>query len=128
MKRAIIGLVAAGTVVLTVDAAAPASASTVAERQAIGAAHDYLRMSGFSKQGLIDQLDSKYADGYSKAVATYAVNHISVNWAYQAVRVARAYLKMTHFSRRALIAQLSSPYGDEFTRRQAIHAANRVGL
>lgn len=39
-----------------------------------------LSFSAFSKTGLIDQLSSKYGDGFPKADAVFAVNHISENW------------------------------------------------
>jgi hypothetical protein len=120
--------IAAIAVPMTVAAAPASAAPTMAQRQAIGSAHDYLRYMAFSKQGLIDQLDSKYGEGYSKAVATYAVNHIRVNWYYQAVRSAKSYLRYMHFSRSGLIQQLHSPYGAKFTYGQAVYAANQVGL
>lgn len=123
------GLVATTAVAIPMTvAASPASATTMAQRQAIGSAHDYLQFEAFSKQGLIDQLDSKYGDGYSKAVATYAVTHIRVSWYKQAVKSAKSYLRFEHFSRSGLINQLHSPYGEKFTYRQAVYAANHVGL
>jgi hypothetical protein len=127
-------LVVAGLAAIAVMAtamtvgAAPASATTMAQRQAIGSAKDYLRYMPFSKQGLIDQLDSRYGEGYSKAVATYAVNHVRASWYHQAVRSAKSYLRFGHFSRSGLIQQLHSPYGEKFTYSQAVYAVNRVGL
>jgi hypothetical protein len=102
--------------------------STFSQQQAIGSAKSYLRMQGFSKVGLIHQLSSKYGEGFSKADAVYAVNHISVNWKYQAYRSAKAYLRFQHFSRAGLIHQLESPYGDAFTHLQAVYGVNRTGL
>jgi len=129
IKRIIIGFVATAAMATPMAvAAAPASAATMAQRQAIGSAHDYLRFQAFSKQGLIDQLDSRYGSGFSKAVATYAVNHITVNWNYQAVRAARSYLRVMHFSRAGLIQQLQSAYGAKFTHTQAVYGVNHVGL
>jgi|SRR6185503_405279 Ni/Co efflux regulator RcnB len=129
MRKILLGLVATAAVAAPVAmAAAPANAATTAQRQAIGSAHDYLRFSAFSKQGLIDQLDSKYGEGFSKPVATYAVNHIRVSWNKQAVRSAKSYLKIMHFSRAGLIDQLESPYGERFTHSQAVYGVNHVGL
>lgn len=105
-----------------------APAMTVSQANAVQAAKDYLAMSGFSKAGLIDQLSSKAGDGYPRADARFAVNHIHVNWREQAVRSAKDYLDMSSFSRQGLIDQLSSPYGDQFTRAQAEYAADKVGL
>ena len=130
LRKILLGAVlAVAALAIPMTVAAPsASAATVAQRQAIGSAHDYLRYEAFSKQGLIDQLDSKYGDGYSKAVATYAVNHIRVSWYAQAVKSAKSYLHYMHFSRSGLIQQLHSPYGEKFTYPQAVYAANHVGL
>jgi host cell surface-exposed lipoprotein len=106
----------------------PARQYTTAQENAIGSAEAYLSVSGFSRAGLIQQLSSSYGDGYSKADATFAVNHLDVDWNQQAVRSARDYLSTSHFSRAGLIEQLSSPYGDGYTKAQAIYAANHVGL
>jgi hypothetical protein len=106
----------------------PAPSYTVSQEQAIGSAKDYLDFSAFSKAGLIKQLSSKYGDGFSNADATFAVNHITVNWNEQAVRSAKDYLSMSHFSRAGLIQQLHSKYGDGYTLAQATYAANHVGL
>lgn len=101
---------------------------TLAQQNAIDAAQDYLSMEGFSRQGLIDQLDSSYGSGFSTADATFAVDHIKVNWNAQAVRAARSYLDFEPFSRQGLIDQLTSAYGSQFTLAQATYAADRVGL
>jgi hypothetical protein len=85
-------------------------------------------MTGFSRAGLIDQLSSSAGDGYTKADATFAVDHVHVNWNQQAVRSAKDYLAMSHFSRAGLIEQLSSSFGDGYTKAQAIYAVNHVGL
>jgi Host cell surface-exposed lipoprotein len=108
--------------------AKPAPQYTAAQENAIGSANDYLAMSGFSRAGLIKQLSSSYGDGYTEADATFAVDHLTVDWNQQAVRSAKSYLSMTHFSRAGLVEQLSSPYGDGYTVAQATYAANNVGL
>jgi hypothetical protein len=110
-------------------AAAPAKPNyTFAEQNAIAAAEDYLSMSGMSRTGLIEQLDSKYGEGFKKADAVFAVNHIQVNWNKQAVRAAKSYLEMSSFSRASLIDQLHSKAGEGFTLAQATYAANHVGF
>jgi hypothetical protein len=101
---------------------------TVSQQQAIGSAKDYLSTQAFSRKGLIKQLSSKYGEGFSRADATFAVNHIQVNWNNEAVQSAKEYLSTEHFSRAGLIEQLSSPYGEGFTAAQATYAANHVGL
>src|SRR3954454_21704961 len=128
MRKLILGLVVAAALAAPVALAGSADAATTAQRQAIGSAHDYLRFSAFSREGLIDQLSSKYGEGYPKPVAVYAVNDITVSWNKQAVRSAKSYLRFSHFSRAGLIEQLESPYGEQFTHRQAVYSVNHVGL
>jgi len=129
MRKFILALVAFAAILTPVVAVtAPAEATTMAQRQAIGSAHDYLRYSAFSRAGLIQQLHSPYGEGFSLRVSTYAVDHITVNWRYQAYRSARSYLRYSHFSRAGLIRQLESRYGEQFTHYQAVYGVNRVGL
>jgi len=84
--------------------------------------------SGFSRAGLIHQLSSSAGEGFSKADATFAVDHLNVNWNEQAVESAKSYMSMGGFSRAGLIEQLSSSAGEGFTYAQAVYAANAVGL
>jgi hypothetical protein len=104
-------------------------AGTVSEQQALIAAEQYLNIgSGFSRQGLIDQLDSSYGNGFSEADATWAVDHSDADWDAQAVEAAQGYMQLGGFSRDSLIQQLTSPYGSKFTYAQAVYAADKVGL
>ncbi len=82
----------------------------------------------FSRAGLIDQLSSSAGSGFSKPDATFAVDHIAVNWNEQAVKAAKEYLATQHFSRSGLIDQLSSPAGSQFTKAQATYGVNHTGL
>ena len=104
------------------------STYSVAQEQAIKSAKSYLDMSGFSRAGLIQQLSSDAGDGYSKADATFAVDHVNADWKKEAVESAESYLAMGGFSRQGLIDQLSSPAGEQFTRAQAEYAVQQVGL
>ncbi|HEX8453961.1 MAG TPA: Ltp family lipoprotein [Longimicrobium sp.] len=118
----------------TAGAAAAPSASdrdgnlTAAQRNALRSAKSYLAMSGFSRQGLIDQLSSEYGEKFSVADATAAVDNLNVDWKAQAARSAAAYLEMSGFSCRGLIDQLSSPSGEQFTVEQATYGAGRAGI
>jgi hypothetical protein len=85
-------------------------------------------MSGFSRAGLIQQLSSKAGEGFKRADAVFAVNHIKVDWNKEAVESVKSYLEMSGFSRASLVQQLSSKAGEQFTLAQATYAANRVGL
>lgn len=95
---------------------------TTAQEQAIGSASDYLDFSAFSRSGLIDQL--KY-EGFKLPDATFAVNHMKVDYNVQAVGSAKDYLKTSSFSRAGLIEQLKY---EGFTQAQAIYGVNHVGL
>lgn len=108
--------------------AATQPAMTASQEQAVGSAESYLELSPFSRKGLIRQLSSSAGDGFSVADATYAVDHIKVDWNEQAAKSARAYLKLTNFSRNGLIQQLESSAGDGFTHSQAVYGVDKAGL
>ena len=103
---------------------------TESQQQALTSAQSYLDLgSGFSWQGLADQLDSPYGGKFSVADATWAANHSGADWNAQAVLAAKGYMALgTGFSRQGLIDQLDSPYGGKFTYAQAAYAAGQVGL
>ena len=106
---------------------APADRLTRSQRNALRTATDYLQMSGFSRDGLIDQLSSSFGNGYSKEDATVAVDSLDADWNEQAKRAAAEYLQMQGFSCRELIGQLSSSYGNKFTKAQAAYGAKQAG-
>ena len=113
--------------------AAPSSTApggTASQAQALAAAEGYLGDGqGFSRQGLIDQLDSPSGNSFSVADATWAVDHSDANWNAQAVDCAKGYVNDGQgFSRQGLIDQMTSAYGNKFTEAQAEYAANAVGL
>lgn len=101
---------------------------TVSQENAIQSAQSYLDLQGFSRDGLIDQLSSQYGEGFSKADAVFAVDHVDADWNAEAVQAAKSYLELQGFSRSGLIDQLSSAYGDQFTVAQATYAVDHVGL
>ncbi len=76
---------------------------TFGEIMALSSAKNYLRTMGFSREGLIRQLEF---EGYSTSEATYAVDNCGANWMEQAVRVAKRYLSVMAFSKQGLIQQL----------------------
>jgi hypothetical protein len=83
-------------------------------------------MTGFSKNGLIEQLSPSAGEGFARADAVFAANHVDVNWNDEAVESAQGYLDMTSFSKDGLIEQLSSSAGEGFTLPQAQYAADKV--
>jgi hypothetical protein len=104
----------------------PRPVMTSGQRNALQSAHGYIDLAGFSKAGLIQQLSSSAGEGYSRADATYAANHVGADWNQEAVESAQSYLDMTGFSRSGLIEQLSSSAGEKFTPAQARYAVNKV--
>jgi hypothetical protein len=101
---------------------------TVSQQNAIEAAQSYLDTGAFSEAGLIQQLSSKYGEGFPKADAVFAVNHIEVDWNQQAAKAAKSYLDTGSFSCSGLIEQLESSYGEGFTHAQAVYGAKQTGL
>lgn len=106
---------------------AQAGGLTGPQRNAVRSAEAYLRMQGFSRAGLIDQLSSSYGEGYDLNDATIAVDSLSVDWNEQAARSAEQYLSLMGFSCSGLIDQLSSSAGEQYTPSQARYGAERAG-
>jgi hypothetical protein len=103
-------------------------ANTIADvmlEQAQVAAHEYLVVIAFSRDGLVNQLQT--ADGFPPDVATAAVDALDVDWNEQAVRTAEFYMESETFTRDALVQQLTSDY-DRYTIVQAEYAADAVGF
>jgi hypothetical protein len=99
---------------------------TAGQENALNSAQDYIDLSGFSRAGLIRQLSSSAGEGFSKADATFAANHVGADWNAEAVEAAQEYLDFQSFSRSGLIEQLSSSAGDQFTPAQAQYAVDQV--
>jgi hypothetical protein len=95
--------------------------ATMGEKNALKSAKNYLSFSGFSKTGLITQLEF---EGYSNDEAVYAVENVVVDWNEQAVRSAENYLDFSSFSRDGLITQLKF---EGYTQEQAEFAVGEVG-
>lgn len=100
---------------------------SMAQINATRSAEQYLNMSGFSRDGLIEQLSSDAGDGYSVSDATAAVDSLSVDWNENASKSASQYLSMSGFSCKGLIEQLSSGAGDKYTVEQATYGARQAG-
>lgn len=116
--------------------AAPAAKETVpeletkltpAQKNAVRSAKQYLSMTGFSRDGLVQQLSSSAGDGYELADATAAVDSLEVDWNENAVKSANQYLSISGFSCKGLIEQLSSSSGDKYTESQATFGAQKAG-
>lgn len=96
--------------------------SPASQQGAIRSARDYLEMSGFSRTGLIKQLQY---EGFSTEDAIYAVDSITVDWNNEAAESAQDYVDMSGFSRSGLINQLMY---EGFTPAQAQYGASAVGF
>jgi hypothetical protein len=76
---------------------------TVSQSNAVRSGQSYLDYSGFSRSGLIGQLE--YED-YSTGDATFAVDYLAPDWNAEAAETAKSYLEYSSFSRQGLIDQL----------------------
>lgn len=95
---------------------------TLAQENAKSSAESYLDYSGFSKKGLIEQLEF---EGYKSKDITAALATVKVNWKAEAVESAESYLDYTSFSRSGLIEQLEF---EGYTSSEAKYAVDKVGL
>ena len=103
-------------------AKAAAAAGTVSQRNALRSAKNYLDFTAFSRPGLIGQLEY---EEYSAEDATWAVDHVTVNWSEQAAKSAKNYLEFTAFSRAGLVDQLLY---EGFTPEEAEYGVSQTGL
>lgn len=96
--------------------------ATVSQKNALKSANSYISMGGFSRDGLIKQLEF---EKYSKEDAVYGVDNANPDWMKQAAMSAESYMKTSSFSRGSLIQQLLH---EGFTQEQSEHGATSVGL
>lgn len=115
------------TAALFVAAPTWAGDLTGPQNNAVRSAKQYLSMTGFSRNGLIQQLSSDAGDGYEISDATVAVDSLNIDWNQEAVKSAKQYLSMMGFSCKGLIQQLSSSAGDKYTVDQATYGAKQAG-
>jgi hypothetical protein len=100
--------------------------TTAGQEEALQSAQDYVDLAGISKAGLIQQLSSSAGEGFSKADATYAANHVGADWNAEAVESAKDYLDIGGMSKSSLYEQLTSSAGEKFTPAEAQYAVNKV--
>lgn len=99
-----------------------AQAATVSQQNAVRKAKSYLGFSGFSRDGLVAQLEY---EKFSHEDAVYGADNSGANWNEQAAKKAKSYMDMMGYSRDGLIEQLKY---EKFTQEQAEYGANAVGL
>lgn len=95
---------------------------TVSQSNAVDKAKSYLDFAGFSRDGLVAQLEF---DKFSNADAIYGADNAGADWNEQAAKKAKSYMDFSSFSRQGLIDQLEF---DKFTTAQATYGADSVGL
>lgn len=100
------------------------SMDDVIQAEAATVAQEYLVITGFSRDGLIAQL--QVGEGIPVDIATSAVDSLEVDWNEQAVRSATQHLEGERMTRGELVQLLTSEYG-QYTIEQAEHAADAVG-
>ena len=98
-----------------------AAAATAGEQNALRSAKSYLSIMGFSRSGLMDQLEY---EGYSAAEAAYAVDNCGADWYQNALKSAKSYLSITGFSHSGLVDQLEY---DGYTPAEAAYGADNCG-
>lgn len=94
---------------------------TRGQKNALQSAKDYLDISSFSYQGLIEQLEY---EKYSHEDSVYAADNCGADWNEQAVKTAKSYLDTSSFSESGLIEQLEY---EKFTHDQAVYGVNNCG-
>jgi hypothetical protein len=100
---------------------AVASKETKGQSNARKSAASYLSFMGFSRSGLIKQLQF---EGYSVEDSTYGVDVQGADWNTQAVKSGASYLRSSSFSRSGLIKQLEF---EGFSPEQAIIGTDSQG-
>ncbi|MGX1703215.1 Ltp family lipoprotein [Microbacterium sp. NPDC055357] len=106
---------------LSVTSEAPKPVYTLAQQNAIAKAQSYLKLMGFSRTGLIEQLEF---EGYSAEDATFGADNAGADWLAEAAEKAKSYLDMMAFSREGLYDQLAY---EGFTDAEIQHGLTAVG-
>ena len=79
---------------------------------------------GGSKHALLQRVALGVPERYSKAEATYAVNHVRVDWNARAVEGAKGRLESQGLSKRSLMWYLTA--ADGYSKSEATYAVSRV--
>lgn len=113
---------AANTPAPQTQQAAPAQGASVSQQNAVRKAKSYISYSGFSRDGLVAQLEF---EKFSHEDAVYGADNSGGNWNEEAAQKAKSYMDMMGYSRDGLIQQLLF---EKFNQVQAEYGANSVGL
>ena len=77
---------------------------SLSQQNAVDKAQGYLRLAGFSRTGLIEQLEF---EGFGTEDATFGVDNAGADWNAECAEKAQSYLDLTSFSRQGLYDQLA---------------------
>ncbi len=106
-------------VVVTVEP--PKPTFTLEQKNAIDKAQNYLSFAGFSREGLVAQLEF---EGFSPEAAAFGADNSGADWNAEAAEKAKSYMDMTSFSRQGLCDQLAF---EKFTPEQIEFALSAIG-
>ena len=112
------------TIMLLICGAAEGSvkpAAADAQADAVSRAKSYIKTSGFSRDGLISQLEF---EGFTTEEAEYGADNCGADWLEMAEKKAKSYIKTSGFSRDGLVDQLEF---EGFTTEEAEHGADNCG-
>lgn len=94
---------------------------TQGQKNALSKAKDYIKISAFSRDGLIKQLEY---EKFSNSDAIYGADNCGTNWNEQALRKAKEYLNISGFSKSGLRKQLEY---EKFTSAQVTYGVDNCG-
>ncbi|WP_240740458.1 Ltp family lipoprotein [Microbacterium sp. PI-1] len=77
---------------------------TLGQQNAIDKAQSYLSFAGFSRSGLIEQLEF---EGFSTEDSTFGADNAGADWNAECAEKAQSYMDMSSFSRQGLYDQLA---------------------
>lgn len=97
------------------------SSVSTGEKNALESALSYLEYSGFSAEGLKDQLEF---EKFTSDEAQYAVDHCGADWNAEALESAKSYLEYSGFSEKGLKDQLLF---EKFTEEEASYGVEHCG-
>ena len=106
---------------VSISAEAPAPVLTLAQQNAVDKARSYLSFTGFSRDGLVGQLEY---EGYSAEEAAFGADNAGADWNSEAAEKAKSYLEFSSFSRQGLSDQLAF---EGFTAEQIEFGLTSVG-
>lgn len=96
------------------------AAATTEQRNAVYKAKDYLKVSPFSHDGLVKQLEF---EGFATDDATHGVDNCGADWDEQAVKKSKEYMSFMDMSHSELVSQLEF---DGFTADQAEYGVTQA--